>query len=685
MTSTGLAGVGIPDSRSARWSAGRVAWLGVLGTYAACVVLYATAKHHHFFYFDEWIYIENADRDRLEHLLSPYFWYFHPISWRVYFVSLFRLFGPSPAAFLVAQVILLWVAAFGVHLLLVRITRRHALGFVANLLYIGATATATDAYWKSCIAYPVAACFEVAFLALVLEIVLARGAWPRLAGLTIVAALAYSCAWMSRNNAIVLPFALVALWSAGRSRRSNAALVALIGIAIASLAWYRLDLAPGSVGSADVARTYRLSNVAASWVSTIFGPPWRVDAELLSFIPGMRWGYPSFTLSKVLAGRVLVLGAVLASLGSLRRTGNPRERFTAYLFVVTAVQLTTATPFVHDTPQVDRVLYEPAISLSIALALTLHRVARAVATVLGRGVGPSAWAAVPRGAAIAGGIGLWLMARHMAGFGGADEFNTRRWECMWRQFQDIEYRVRFGPIVLDREPSGTARDDVTQFLAMSRLFWRPGGVGGARIGDLAPDEPETLRVYGGGRIFYVGVRPVRPDRSWTGPGECPLPVRSVPIAIVPQPARDHADDALALPRPEILESYASVPAATLRRGMNHGTWRERFLSTSFLGLRGAAELPALERALDSDRWYVREAAAQAISRMDEAAIPTVRDLVSSRSPRSRELGARILTELTIHDPAALDQIARWLGHADPWVRGAAMSSWERSRSASPAP
>ncbi len=328
MTETGPA-TALPEretgARRAAWLA-CLPWLAVLGTYGVCLALYAAGKSHHFFYFDEWIYVENADRDRLEHLFRPYFWYFHPISWRLYFVALFRRFGPDPAVFLTAQVALIWIAATLVHVVVHRVSGRHALGFLANLLYVGASATATDAYWKSCIAYPVAACFEVAFLACVLELMLVRARAGAVVLATAAAIAAYACAWMSRNNAIVLPFALVVLWGAGRHRWANGALLVTIAAAIASLLWYRFDLSPGAAGSVEVARTYRPANVVASWWAIFFGPPWRVDSELLSFIPGMRWGYAPLIPSRLKplaesfpGGGVLMAVLALTIIGALAR------------------------------------------------------------------------------------------------------------------------------------------------------------------------------------------------------------------------------------------------------------------------------------------------------------------------------------------------------------------------------
>ncbi|MFN7956540.1 MAG: hypothetical protein U0610_32840 [bacterium] len=683
MTETGPA-TALPEretgARRAAWLA-CLPWLAVLGTYGVCLALYAAGKSHHFFYFDEWIYVENADRDRLEHLFRPYFWYFHPISWRLYFVALFRRFGPDPAVFLTAQVALIWIAATLVHVVVHRVSGRHALGFLANLLYVGASATATDAYWKSCIAYPVAACFEVAFLACVLELMLVRARAGAVVLATAAAIAAYACAWMSRNNAIVLPFALVVLWGAGRHRWANGALLVTIAAAIASLLWYRFDLSPGAAGSVEVARTYRPANVVASWWAIFFGPPWRVDSELLSFIPGMRWGYAPLIPSRVILGRLLVLGAVLASLPALFRRAAPRPRFLTFLFAVTAIQLTTAAPFVRDTPSVDRVLYEPAITLSTALALSVGRLLRAVGSWLPsrRAVGsrrPLAWGV----AACAAGGGMIALATRMSGFGGAGEPDTRRWECLWRQLQNVEHQAGFRPVVIDRSATGTVGDDLIQFLAMARLGWAPIGVGGARFEDAVPARPDTLRIFADQRVYFVDMSQPRHDLPWAGPAACPLPVPSIAVDVVFERDRDHDDDALALPDPQLLARFATASLEELRRGMHGAAWRDRLLSTSFLGLRGPEQVPALAAALASEHWYVREAAAQAIAAMGDAALPVVRaQLDTAARPLARELAVRILSELAVQSPAARDQIARWFGHADPWVRAAAERCWDRSR------
>ncbi len=654
----------------------------MLAVYGVCIAIYAAGRSHHFFYFDEWIFVENGDRDDLAHLLQPYFWYFHPISWRIYWAELFRLFGPEPRVYLVAQVGLLWIAAALVHAVVHRASGRHAFGFLANLLYVGATATATNAYWKSCISYPLAAFFEVAFYACVLELVLVR----RSAIAVVLAAAgciaAHAGAWMSRNNALVLPFALVVLWGAGRHRWANRALLVVIVATIASLLWYRLALLPGAAGSVDVARTYRLSNVLGSWWAIFFGRPWRVDAELLSFIPGMQWDYPTFTLPRVVLGRLIVLAALLASLPALVRRAAPRERFVTFLFAALAIQLTTAAPFVRDTPMVDRVLYEPAITLSMALALTLARLVRATSSRFGAG----AASAGPRGrlgwtaAGSLAGLGLLVLAWRMGGVGGAGEPATRRWECLWRQLQNVEHQSGFAPLVVDRSATGMVGDEMTQFFAMARLAWAPSGVGGARFEDEVPERPDALRIQSGPRVYYLDMRAAQHDRPWPGPASCPLPVPSIPVEHLFERDQDHEDDTLALPDPARLARFATAPVEELRRGMYAGPWRDRLLSTSYLGLRGVSEIPALAEALRSRDWYVREAAAQALAAFGDAALPVVRSLLETPDRAlPHELGGRILSELTVNEPASRDQIARWLGHHDPWVREAAERCWERSR------
>jgi HEAT repeat protein len=103
--------------------------------------------------------------------------------------------------------------------------------------------------------------------------------------------------------------------------------------------------------------------------------------------------------------------------------------------------------------------------------------------------------------------------------------------------------------------------------------------------------------------------------------------------------------------------------------------RVRYDAAVTLGSFGYVQ--AVESLIDLVRQAVREdsvdsAAAMALARLGEPAVPPLLELLQTGSPKAKAMAARTLG--SIGDPAAIEPIAVLLTDADEWVRIAAVES-----------
>ncbi len=310
----------------------------------------------HFFSGDDWGFVVDVRRRGLDRLTAPVHWYFHPLSWRVYFVGMHALFGFDARAFDVVQVASTFVMAALAWEIVTGVSRRPALGLLAVAYIVRSSSFALVVGWIACVAYVLALVFELLTLGLVLR-ACADGAAPRLP-ISIAVCVLFAFSWLSKNSTLVFPLPFALLLAARLPNRGREVLLALLAACVLSIAYYAYVLAPYQPTATS--GMFSLRSLTAAWSTLLFQMPSDLDERFIGFL------WPSLFESWIACA---VARAALAALivAALIRFVRRRDLASA---IPVAFTLLAASDIALTAPvNPDRALFQGQVTFAIATAL----------------------------------------------------------------------------------------------------------------------------------------------------------------------------------------------------------------------------------------------------------------------------------------------------------------------------
>ncbi len=423
----------------------------------------------HFFSGDDWGFVADVRRWGLDRLTTPVHWYFHPLSWRVYFVGMHALFGFDARAFDGVQIASVFVMAALAWELVTWVSRRPALALLAVAYIVRSSSFALVVGWIACVAYVLALLFELVTLTLVLR-ACADGAKPRMPTAIAVCVL-FAFSWLSKNSTLLFPLPFALLLVARLPDRGRDALLALLAACVLSIAYYAYVLAPYQPTASS--GLFSIRSLTTAWSALVFQMPSVLDERFIGFL------WPSLFESWIVCA---VARAVLASLivAALIRFVRCRDLASATPIAFTVLACSDIALTAPVNP--DRALFQGQVTFGIATALlvsgafprrwrglgasaTRRRVEPVLRTL------PSVFAALLLISAAASYEDLYVEARREA-------------LCQWRQLASVMIEApEIRPVV---GPAPPERADWAPLMA--EVFWGPPSDTPASA--LPPADPE---------------------------------------------------------------------------------------------------------------------------------------------------------------------------------------------------
>ncbi|MFN7954254.1 MAG: hypothetical protein U0610_21185 [bacterium] len=462
----------------------------------------------HFFWGDDWAFLNGVRQLGLERLTEPVHWYFQPVSWRVYFVAMHALVGFDPVAFDLAQVVLLFAVGALAFEIVTHATRRPALGLLAVAYLARTAAFALVAGWASCIAYVLALLFELATLLVALRACADRR--PPSVWLATAACVLFALSWLSKNSTLLFPLPLAVMLLAPIAERGRRVVEALLACTGLSIVYYALALAPHQPTASS--GLFSVESLARTWSALVWRLPSTLDARFYGFLaPPLL---DSWVACAVLRAALAVL-ALRAVLAMLRR--RDAESATAVALASLAVVDVVLTAPVN----LDRAIFQAQVAYPIAVAVLVS----GAFPWRWRGLG-GAWARrriEPWLRALPSALAALVLVAAAARFEDPYVDAKREMLCQWRQ---LTQRMIDDPSV--RPVVGRAPPERADwFPVMAEVFWGP--FADTPLAQLPPADLDarTLGVRVGNSILRVPY-----GRAGVG---CELPAPDTPSIVAASP------------------------------------------------------------------------------------------------------------------------------------------------------